>query len=70
MKVYQCDSCKQVTDEPRTLDMKEFVWKCSYTEHGVMPEKGKQKIKIHLCERCFKGLSKIAEEQLQEDRAK
>lgn len=60
MKTYQCDSCKRVIENPYELKMKEFLFVCEYTEYGVFPQKSKQKTKIHLCDECFNGLSKIA----------
>ena len=60
MKVYQCDSCELKTDEPHSVTMKEFALVCEYTEYGVFPQKAKRKVKIHLCDNCFKSLSKIA----------
>lgn len=64
MKVYRCDSCKRVVDAPYVVRMKEF---CVDTTTDIFGNfrcfKAKKKVKIHLCERCFEGLHKIALEQ-------
>ena len=66
MKTYQCDSCKRVIENPYKTEMKEFLYVCDYTVYGVFPKKSKRKVKIHLCDKCFKGLSKLAENRLKE----
>ena len=62
MKVYQCDSCKEITSNPHDIKMKEFVW--FFDIDGCC--RIKEKRKIHLCDKCFRGLSKIAETNLKE----
>lgn len=59
MRVYQCDGCSKVVEDPYTVKMKEF---CIEVSGGFIPTEcnTKRKAKIHLCENCFKGLHNIA----------
>lgn len=63
MKVYQCDSCKVTVTNPYGVKMKEFLVGCHFDFGGISPEYFKRKVKIHLCEECYKGLRFIAERQ-------
>ncbi len=54
MKAYICDSCGRTIDNPYTEKMKEF-----YVEYYRFELKRKRK--IHLCNKCYHGLNKIAE---------
>ena len=60
MKVYQCDSCERTITDPYEAKMKEF-YLGSYDV--IYPVKMKQKVKVHLCDDCYKGLRFIAERQ-------
>lgn len=63
MRVYQCDSCYKVIADPYTVKMKEFYLGVD-TDclSGVpFPVESKRKIKIHLCDECYKGLNLIGE---------
>lgn len=63
MRVYQCDSCNKVISDPYTVKMKEFYLGVD-TDclSGVpFPVESKRKIKIHLCDECYKGLNLIGE---------
>ena len=55
-KVYECDSCGEVIKDVRKARMKEFF--VGVTWDGI-EEKAKHRVKIHLCNECFKGLKKI-----------
>ncbi|WP_293969731.1 hypothetical protein [uncultured Ruminococcus sp.] len=57
MRIYQCDSCNKVISDPYTVKMKEFR---IGIEIGI-PLASKKKIKIHLCDDCYKGLHLIGE---------
>lgn len=64
MRVYQCDSCNKVISDPYTVKMKEFyvgVMDIDCSSGIVIPIGSKRKIKIHLCDDCYKGLHLIAE---------
>lgn len=68
MKVYRCDSCNKVISDPYTVGMKEFYLGVDDTDYfsliGIaIPVECKRKIKIHLCDDCFKGLHVIAEKK-------
>lgn len=68
MKVYQCDCCNKVISDPYTVGMKEFYLGVDDTDYfsliGIaIPVECKRKIKIDLCDDCFKGLHVIAEKK-------
>ncbi len=58
-KVYKCDSCNKMIAEPYEKKMKEFYLGTEYEEYGMFPVPSKRKVKIHLCDDCFKGLKEI-----------
>lgn len=57
MKTYVCDACGVVIDDPYSVKMREF-----FVAFGsdMCPEPFKEKVKIHLCNDCFKGLKNVA----------
>ena len=61
-KVYKCDSCERLIENPYKAKMKEFYLGCKFDFGMCFPEESKRKVKIHLCEDCFKGLYHIAKE--------
>lgn len=61
MKAYVCDSCGKAILDPYTEKMREFYTGSYFTFGAACPEKIKKKVKVHLCEKCFKGLCYIAE---------
>lgn len=62
MKTYICDSCGRVMSNPYRENMKEFyVDFFAHEGNGVLPCNCKRKVKIHLCENCYRGLYSIAE---------
>ena len=63
MKVYQCDACKKTITDPYEEKMKEFFVGCHFDYCGVFPENTKRKVKVHLCDDCFKGLHLIADKK-------
>lgn len=69
MRVYQCDCCNKVITNPHSVKMKEFYVGMMDTDSSsgiVIPIDSKRKIKIHLCDDCFKGLHLIAEKKERE----
>ena len=77
MRVYKCDSCnKVITDpytvitDPYTVNMREFYLGFDADCLGLIgiaiPFECMRKIKIHLCDDCFKGLHVIAERKKRE----
>lgn len=65
MRVYQCDSCNKVIADPYTVKMKEFYVEID-TEYFTRIKtlvKSKRKIKIQLCDDCYKGLNLIAKKR-------
>ncbi len=68
MRVYQCDCCNKVISDPYTVKMKEFYLgvDTDYFSGIAIPVECKSKIKIHLCDDCFKGLHVIAEKKERE----
>lgn len=65
MRVYQCDCCNKVISDPYTVKMKEFYLgvDTDYFSGIAILVECKSKIKIHLCDDCFKGLHVIAEKK-------
>lgn len=71
MRIYQCDCCEKVISDPYTVGMKEFYLGVDDTDYfsliGIaIPVECKRKIKIDLCDDCFKGLHVIAEKKERE----
>lgn len=70
MRVYKCDSCNKVITNPYTVNMREFYLGFDADCLGLIgiaiPFECKRKIKIHLCDDCFKGLHVIAERKKRE----
>ena len=69
-KVYKCDSCERLIEVPYEVKMKEFYIGVKFDLGMVFPEDSKQKVKIHLCHDCYKGLCKIAEKVRGEQNAR
>ena len=68
MKVYKCDSCGKTIKNPHEERMKEFYISATCEGIFVIPYNDKCKVKIHLCDSCFRGLHKIAENVLKEQK--
>lgn len=70
MRVYKCDSCNKVITDPYTVNMREFYLGFDADCLGLIgiaiPVERKRKIKIDLCDDCFKGLQAIAEKKERE----
>ncbi len=63
MRIYQCDCCEKVISDPYTVKMKEFYVRVD-TDclSGIaIPIESKRRVKIHLCDECYKGLNLIGE---------
>lgn len=70
MRVYQCDCCNKVIADPYTVLMKEFYLGMMDTDCSsgiVIPIERKRKIKIQICNDCYKGLHLIAERKEREN---
>lgn len=69
MRVYQCDSCNKVITNPYIVKMKKFYVgiDIEYFSQIGIPIKSKRKIKIQLCDDCYKGLHLIAEKKGREN---
>ena len=67
-RVYKCDSCEEMIENPYKEKMREFFVGCSFEIFGVVPKNEKRKVKIHLCEDCYKGLHLIADKVRKENR--
>lgn len=64
MKVYKCDSCGKIIENPYTEEMKEFYVGSISENMGIFPINSKRKVKIHLCKNCFNALKDIAKRKL------
>ena len=60
-KEYVCNSCEEIIKSPHEVKMKEFYIGCSFEFGRVLQSYDTRKVKIHLCDKCFLGLGKIAE---------
>ena len=60
-KEYVCNSCNRIMKNPHEVKMKEFYIGCSFDFYRVLPSLDTRKVKIHLCDKCFLELRKIAE---------
>lgn len=69
MRIYQCDSCYKIIENPYIVKMKEFYVgiDIEYFSQIGIPIESKRKIKIHLCDDCYKGLRVIAEKKEREN---
>lgn len=70
MRAYQCDCCNKVIADPYTVKMKEFYLGMMDTDCSsgiVIPIERKRKIKIQICNDCYKGLHLIAERKEREN---
>ena len=63
MRVYQCDSCYKIIENPYIVKMKEFYVRVDtdYFSGIAIPIESKRRVKIHLCDECCKGLNLIGE---------
>lgn len=59
MRIYQCDNCKKIIEDPFTVKMKEFYLGVDVLNGAPFPVKSRRRIKIHLCNECYKGLNLI-----------
>ena len=67
MRIYQCDSCKKVITNPYEAKMKEFYVGVDFDNGMYFPINSTQKIRIHLCDDCYKNLHLIAENKRSEN---
>lgn len=62
-KIIKCDSCQQEIKDVYGVKMKEFFYDLDLgdlVEHGgFLPWPRTRKIKVHLCDECFKNLKNI-----------
>ena len=59
-KVYKCDCCDEIIKDVYEAKMKEFYVDSEYDiVCGILPLNSKNIVKIHLCEKCYKGLKEI-----------
>lgn len=56
MRVYQCDCCNKVISNPHNVKMKEFYIDNTHSIQDENPIESKRKIRIHLCDECYKRL--------------
>ncbi len=65
MRIYPCDSCYKIIENPYIVKMKEFYVgiDIEYFTRIETPIERKRKIKIQLCDDCYKGLHLIAEKR-------
>lgn len=61
MRVYQCDSCYKIIENPYIVKMKEFYIDNTHSIQDENLIERKRKIKIQLCDDCYKGLHLIGE---------
>lgn len=54
MKIYRCDSCYKIIENPYIVKMREFYIDNTHSIQDENPIESKRKIKIHLCDECYK----------------
>ena len=59
-----------VIKKPYKEKMKEVFVDCHFDYCGVFPENTKRKVKVHLCDDCFRGLHLIAEKKRSDNNAR
>lgn len=59
--MYECDACGMRTATPWSYKMKEFNIEIDWIGAPVVAER---KVKVHLCEGCYKSLQVIAKENV------
>lgn len=70
MQVYQCDSCRDIISDPHRVKMREFDLESVFDNGSYFHISCKRRGKIHLCDKCFKGLNKIALDAINDLEAK
>lgn len=63
MKVYKCDSCGKMIENPYKIKMKEFFVGVDFDITGMFPKKTKLTKRVHICDECYEGLYIIAKRQ-------
>lgn len=66
MRVYQCNSCGRIIENPYKEKMKEFYVDADFDCGMYFPIEHTRKVKIHLCDNCYKGLRHIAEKEVKQ----
>lgn len=57
MKVYVCDACSMAIPDPHDVKMKEFCLAIDPEDRS--PWMFTRKVKVHLCDRCYRGLRSL-----------
>jgi dUTP pyrophosphatase len=60
-RVYICDACGAVIENPHSQEMKEFYLTGSYEMGTVFKNTAEAKKTVHLCESCYHALYRISE---------
>lgn len=63
MKVYKCDSCGKMIENPYKIKMKEFFVGVDFDITGMFPKKTKLTKRVHICDECYECLYIIAKRQ-------
>lgn len=58
-KVYKCDCCERIIEDPFETKMKEFYIGCEFDMSGAWPVNCTKKTRVHLCDDCYKGLGEL-----------
>ena len=59
MKVFQCDCCKKIIEDPYEVNFREYLLEAEYNSVGVFPVKTKRKAVVDLCSDCYKNLHHV-----------
>lgn len=59
MKVFQCDCCKKIIEDPYEVNFREYLLEAEYNSVGVFPVKTKRKSVVDLCADCYKNLHQV-----------
>ena len=58
MKVFQCDCCKKVIEDPYEVNFREYLLEAEYTSEFFLLRQ-KRKAVVDLCEVCYKNLHQV-----------
>ena len=59
-KVYKCDACGVMMDDPYWVRMKEFYIGRGFCGGRAYESNLCKKTKVHLCDKCYRNLNDIA----------
>ncbi len=59
MKVFQCDCCKKIIEDPFEVNFREYYLAAEYTLGAYFPVNSRKREKTDLCVDCYKNLHQV-----------